>query len=118
MERDSYPFTRGTICYTTLVGGTDHDQGTRPVLVLGRDPYAQLTGEVIVLPVTSVNPGVQYPLAWSVPEGLLPVPSWVAIGRPRVQRVARLRDPVGRLNREELDEIALGLRQLIDDQGS
>ena len=29
------PAERGTICYTTMIGGLGHDQGTRPVLVIG-----------------------------------------------------------------------------------
>jgi len=41
---------RGTICYTTIAGGgLGHDQGTRPVLVVGRTEFADATGETIVL---------------------------------------------------------------------
>ena len=37
---------RGTICYTTVVGGLGHDQGTRTVLILGRTQLGARTGEV------------------------------------------------------------------------
>ena len=106
---------RGTICYTTMVGGLDHDQGTRPVLVIGRTQLGERTGETIVLPISHVEPAWPYPLSWPVPPGLLPHRSWVLVSRPRAAVVSRLRDSVAILDKEQLDEITHGLRQLIED---
>ena len=106
---------RGTICYTTVLGGLGHDQGTRPVLVLGRTELGLRTGETIVLPISHVQPAWPYPLSWPVPAGLLPLPSWVLVSRPRAALLARLRDQVAMLDREQLDEIATALRQLVED---
>ena len=58
---------RGTICYTTVLGGLGHDQGTRPVLVIGRNELGERTGETIVLPISYVEPAWPYPLSWPVP---------------------------------------------------
>ncbi len=106
---------RGAICFTTVVGGLDHDQGTRPVLVIGRTALAQRTGETIVLPISHVEPPWTYPLSWPVPAGLLPSPSWVLTGRPRAARVERLRDPVARLTDDQLDEVVAALRELVEE---
>jgi mRNA-degrading endonuclease toxin of MazEF toxin-antitoxin module len=104
---------RGAICYATLVGGLGHDQGTRPVLVIGRPELGERTGETIVLPISHVEPVWPYPLSWPVPAGLLPHPSWVLISRPRAALVARLRDMVATLDGDQLEEITGALRQLV-----
>jgi len=105
---------RGTICHTTIAGGLGHDQGTRPVLVIGRSELADATGETIVLPISHVEPLWTYPLSWQVPDGLLPQASWVLISRPRAQLVARLRDPLGVVDVEQLAEVVAALRQLVE----
>ena len=106
---------RGTICYTTVVGGLGHDQGTRTVLVVGRTQLGRRTGETIVLPISHVEPAWSYPLSWAVPNGLLPQPSWVLVSRPRAALAARLRDPVATLDGEQMDEITVALRQLVEE---
>ena len=105
---------RGAICYATLVGGVGHDQGTRPVLVIGRTELGEWTGETIVLPISHIEPVWLYPPSWPVPVGLLPQPSWVLISHPRAALVTRLRDLVTMLDAEQLDEITAALRQLIE----
>ena len=97
-----------------MVGGLGHDQGTRPVLVLGRTELGQRTGETIVLPISYVEPPWLYPLSWPVPTGILQEPSWVLVSRPRAAQVSRLRDPVAALNDDQLDEITVALRQLVE----
>ena len=106
---------RGTICYATVVGGLGHDQGTRTVLVIGRTELGARTGETIVLPISHVEPAWPYPLSWPVPAGLLRLPSWVLVSRPRAALVSRLRDAIAMLGREHLDEITAALRQLVED---
>jgi mRNA-degrading endonuclease toxin of MazEF toxin-antitoxin module len=106
---------RGTICYTTIVGGLDHDQGTRTVLVISKTELGARTGETIVLPISHVEPAWPYPLSWPVPAGLLPQPSWVLVSRPRAALVSRLRDSVATLDGEQMDEITAGFRQLVED---
>jgi mRNA-degrading endonuclease toxin of MazEF toxin-antitoxin module len=105
---------QGAICYATLVGGLDHDQGTRPVLVIGRTELASATGETIVLPISHVRPPWEYPLSWPIPPGVLPRTSWVLVNRPRAASVSRLRDVVATLDQDQLDEIVAGLRQLVE----
>lgn len=97
-----------------MIGGLGHDQGTRPVLVIGRTELAAATGETIVLPISHVEPVWPYPLSWPVPSGALEQPSWVLVSRPRAALVARLRDPVATLDDEQLDEVTAGLRQLVE----
>jgi mRNA-degrading endonuclease toxin of MazEF toxin-antitoxin module len=104
---------RGAICYTTIVNGNEHDRGTRPVLVIGRTRVAERVAETIVLPISHVEPPWSYPLTRQVPSGLLPLPSWVLIHRPRAALVSRLRDPVGAMPPDELNEIVAGLLELI-----
>jgi mRNA-degrading endonuclease toxin of MazEF toxin-antitoxin module len=106
---------RGAICYTTVVGGLGHDQGTRTVLVIGRTRLGATTGETIVLPISHVEPAWPYPLSWPLPSGLLPQPSWVLVSRPRAALVSRLRDEVAMLDREQMDEITAGFRQLAEE---
>jgi mRNA-degrading endonuclease toxin of MazEF toxin-antitoxin module len=106
---------RGTICYTTFVGGIGHDQGTRTVLVIGRTQLATRTGETIVLPISHMKPAWPYPLSWTVPTGLLPHPSWVLVSRPRAALVTRLRDAMAVLDSEQMDEVTAGLRQLVEE---
>ena len=106
---------RGTICYTTVVGGLGHEQGTRTVLVIGRTDLGVRTGETIVLPISHVEPAWPYPLSWPVPSGLLRLPSWVLVSRPRAALVSRLRDAVAMLDDEHLDEITVALRQLVEE---
>ena len=105
---------RGTICYTTIVGGLGHDQGTRTVLVIGRTELGERSGETMVLPISHVEPVWAYPLSWPVPAGLLPLRSWVLVSRPRAALVALLRDAVATLDGEHLEEITAALRQLIE----
>lgn len=107
---------RGAICYTTVVGGLDHDQGTRPVVVVGRTELGDRTGETIVLPISHLEPIWSYPLSWRVPDGLLPQASWVLISRPRAALIARLRDRVAVLEDDQVEEIVAGLRQLVEPQ--
>jgi len=106
---------RGTICYTTVVGGLGHDQGTRTVLVVGRAQLGIRTGETIVLPISHVEPAWLYPLSWPVPTGLLPQRSWVLVSRARAALIARLRNAVAMLDGEQMDEITAALRQLIEE---
>jgi mRNA-degrading endonuclease toxin of MazEF toxin-antitoxin module len=103
----------GTLCFTVLVGGLGHDQGTRPVLVIGRRSFAEVTGETLVLPMSHAEPRGGYPMTWPVPAGLVPQPSWVLVSRPRAQLAQRLRDPFARLDQAQLEEVLDGLRQLI-----
>ena|SRR5579864_2816292 len=105
---------RGTICYTTIIGGIGHEQGT-PVLVIGRTEVGARTGETIVLPISHAAPPWAYPLSWPVPAGVLQELCWVLISRPRAALVSRLRDPVAQLDRDQLDEIVAGLRQLVSE---
>jgi mRNA-degrading endonuclease toxin of MazEF toxin-antitoxin module len=105
---------RGTICYATLVGGLGHEQGTRPVLVIGRTELGERSGETIVLPISHVEPPWSYPLSWPVPGEILGQPSWVLISRPRAALVARLRDRLALLDHDQLEEIVAGLRELVE----
>jgi mRNA-degrading endonuclease toxin of MazEF toxin-antitoxin module len=106
---------RGSICHATLPGGFGHESGTRLVLVISRNSVLEDTGLAIVLPISSADPMLQYPLVWPVPDDLLDRRSWVLIRQPRSAPLRALRDPAGRLDREQLDEVVAGLRRLIED---
>lgn len=107
--------TRGSICYVTLPGGFGHENGARLAVLISRDVVLDTTGLSIVLPVSSADPQLTYPLVWPVPSGLLPRPSWVLIRQPRSAPLRALRDPVAQLDRDQMDEIVAGLRQLIEE---
>jgi mRNA-degrading endonuclease toxin of MazEF toxin-antitoxin module len=106
---------RGSVCHATLPGGFGHEGGTRMVLLISRAFVLETTGLGIVLPISSDDPHLQYPLVWQVPDGLLRETSWVLIRQPRSAPARALRDPVTRLDAAQVDEIVLGLRQLIED---
>ena len=81
---------RGAICYTTVVGGLGHDQGTRPWVVISRPDVTVTSGEALALPISHVQPALRdYPLSWLLPDGVLPRRCWVLVNRPRAILVSR-----------------------------
>jgi len=105
---------RGTICHATLPGGFVHESGS-PVLIISRDQVLVETGLAIVLPLSSRDPQLSYPFAWRVPDQMLERASWILIRQPRSAPTRALRDPLARLDDEQLDEVVRGLRLLIED---
>jgi mRNA-degrading endonuclease toxin of MazEF toxin-antitoxin module len=103
----------GELRYAVIEGGLGHDQGNRPVVVIGRRDVSERVGETLVLPISHVEPDWDYPLSWEVPADLLPHRSWVLISRPRAAPTDRLPVRLGRLDRDQMDEVQEGLRQLI-----
>ena len=79
---------RGTICYTTVVGALGHDQGTRPVLVIGRTELGERTGETIVLPISYVEPAWSLPAQLARPRGTASAPI-VGTRGPPASRLGR-----------------------------
>jgi mRNA interferase MazF len=69
--------------------------GRRPVLMLSRGVFNERSGTVIAMAVTSQPQSAGFPLTFSLPEGLLPKPSWVKIGQIRTLPTGRLGNRLG-----------------------
>ena len=98
------------VCWATVLAGLQHDQGTRPWLVLSMVG----PGRAIALPVTSVPPEYGYPLSWPVPARWgLEQASWLRVDHARSLPADRLRDPFAEASRDELLEVLDALGELL-----
>jgi mRNA interferase MazF len=105
---------RGEVHWADLNSVRGHEQGNRrPVIILSHDLFNDRSGTVIVMVVTSQPQRVGFPLAWQLPSGVLPRPSWAKISQVRTIDTDRLAGYLGRLTDGDLTEILDGLRQLI-----
>jgi mRNA-degrading endonuclease toxin of MazEF toxin-antitoxin module len=104
---------RGTVCWATVPAGFEHDQGTRPWLVVSR----VLAGlpRALAMPISTASPGQDlYPVTWPVPPAWgLPQACWVRVDHVRSVPVERLRDPFAEASRDELLEILDALGALL-----
>lgn len=106
---------RGGIYWADLEPVRGHEQGgSRPVLILSHDLFNERAERALAMAITSRQPRVDYPLVWTVPDGVLPRPSWVLISQIRTLATERLNDrQLAQLGEAQLDEILDGLWQLI-----
>lgn len=105
---------RGGIYWADLDPVRGQEQsGTRPVLILSHDVFNSRSGTVIAMAITSQPQRAGYPLTWKFPSGIPPRESWVKITQIRTLSTERLGRPIGRLEKEDLDQILRGFLQLI-----
>ena len=105
---------RGEIYWADLDPTRGHEQGgRRPVVVISHDIFNARSGTVIALAITGGPQRAGYPLTWRLTSRDLPRDSWVKISQVRTLSMERLRQRLGRLTPNQLDEILAGLWQLV-----
>jgi mRNA interferase MazF len=92
-----------------------HEQsGTRPVLVISDDAFnASPADLVVVLPLTTKDKRIAWHVAVEPPEGGLRARSYIKCEDIRSIAKARLRDHVGSISTETVEEVAYRLRMLL-----
>jgi mRNA interferase MazF len=105
---------RGEIYWADLNPAWGKEQaGFRPVLVLSHDILNDRSGTAIALTITSQPQRAGFPLTLRLESGNLPKPSWVKISQIRTLSTERLRERIGRISTEELEQVLEGLWELV-----
>jgi mRNA interferase MazF len=105
---------RGEIYWADLNPTRGHEQsGIRPVLVISNDIFNERSGTVIALALTSQPQKAGFPLTYELASPELPKRSWVKISQIRTLSVFRLKEKLGQIHPEQLDEIVEGLNEII-----
>ena len=105
---------RGDIVWADLNPVRGHEQGgLRPVVVISQDIFNAKSGTVIALAITSQLQGAGFPLTWEITSTKMPKRSWVKISQIRTLSVQRLGRHIGRLSTEEIEQLILGLSEIV-----
>ena len=105
---------RGDVIWADLNPIRGHEQaGRRPVVVISHDVFNERSGTVIAIAITSQPQRAGFPLTLELTSGNLPKRSWVKISQIRTLSTQRLAEKIGRVSPEELDQIILGLNEII-----
>lgn len=105
---------RGDIYWADLEPVRGREQaGRRPVLILSREIFNDRSGTVIALAITSQPQNAGFPLTYSLPENLLPKPSWVKISQIRTLSTERIGRKLARVREAEVDRLIEGLLDII-----
>ena len=105
---------RGEVYWADLNPARGREQaGLRPVLVLSQDLFNRKSETVIAMAITSQFQRSGFPLTLSLPDDLLPKPSWVKISQIRTISVDRLGKKIATVEPELLDQLIDGLVELI-----
>jgi mRNA interferase MazF len=105
---------RGEIYQADLnpVRGRGH-AGLRPVLILSHDLFNRKSETVIAMAIVSQPQKAGFPLTLELPAEILPKPSWVKISQIRTISVDRLGKRIAVLDADALDQLIVGLLELI-----
>ena len=105
---------RGDIYWADLEPTKGREQaGRRPVLVLSHEVFNSHSGTVIALAITSQPQRAGFPLTYTIPEKLLPKPSWVKISQIRTLAVERIARRLGRATPEQVEMVLEGLKEIL-----
>ena len=105
---------RGDVRWADLNPVRGHEQaGRRPVLVLSHDVFNELSGTVIAVALTSLEPRAAFPLTLESKAAGLTKPSWIKISQIRTLSVDRLGQRIARASEEELSRGLDGLNEII-----
>ncbi len=85
----------------------------RPVLILSHDLFNRRAETAIAMAITSQPQKAGFPLTLTLPEGLLPKPSWVKISQIRTISTNRLGKKIATLDSELLSQLIDGLLELV-----
>ena len=105
---------RGDIFWADLNPTKGREQaGYRPVLILSQTVFNERSGTVIAVAITSQSQKAGYPLTLKINSVILPKLSWVKISQIRTLSTERLENKIGSISPEELNEIIIGLNEII-----
>ena len=105
---------RGDILWADLDPSIGKEQaGFRPILILSHDVFNERSGTVIALAITSQPQRAGFPLTYALKTDKLPQKSWVKISQIRTLSVQRIKQKIGKVAPEELDQIIEGLFEVV-----
>ena len=105
---------RGDILWADLDPSIGKKQtGFRPILVLSHNVFNERSGTVIALAITSQPQRAGFPLTYELTTDKLPKKSWVKISQIRTLSVQRIKQKIGKVIPEELDQIIEGLFEIV-----
>jgi len=106
---------RGEVRWANLNPTLGHEQsGMRPVLILSNDVFNERMQIVIAIALTSKQPKFGFPLALEIDSEELPKKSWALMGQIRTLSVERIGKRLGLVKVEQMDQIVVGLNEIID----
>jgi mRNA interferase MazF len=105
---------RGDIVWACLDPVIGNEQaGFRPVLIISQDVFNERSGTVIAIAITSQPQRAGFPLTFELSLNKLPKKAWVKISQIRTLSTEHIRQKIGRISPEELDEIIEGLNEIV-----
>ncbi len=105
---------RGEIYWADLNPTIGHEQaGIRPVLIISNNIFNDRSGTVIAIVVTSRPQRAGFPLTLELLDPNLPKRSWVKISQIRTLSTLRIKEKLGEITPEELEQIIEGLNEII-----
>jgi mRNA interferase MazF len=105
---------RGDVVWADLNPVISHEQaGMRPVLVISRAAFNDRSGTVIAIPITSQPGRAGFPLTMEVTTTKLPKRSWAKISQVQTLSTERIGKRLGRLESDEVNQIVIGLNEII-----
>ena len=107
---------RGEIYWADLNPTIGNEQaGFRPILIISNTIFNQRSGTVIALAITSRPQKAGFPLTYEIVNTELPKQSWVKISQIRTLSTLRIKDKIGEIKPEELNQIIDGLNEIISE---
>jgi mRNA interferase MazF len=107
---------RGSIHWANLDPVLGHEQGgQRPLVIVSHDVFNARSGTVVAMAITSQPQSAGFPLTLEIQDAKLPKRSWVKISQVRTLAVERIGRRIARMSSEELDQLILGLNEIIGD---
>lgn len=107
---------RGSIHWANLDPVLGHEQGgNRPVVIVSHDVFNARSGTVIAMAITSQPQSAGFPLTLEIDSAKLPKRSWVKMSQIRTLAVERIGRRISRVSPEELEQLILGLNEIIED---
>ena len=105
---------RGDVYWADLEPTKGREQaGRRPVLVLSHEVFNSHSGTVIALAITSQPQRAGFPLTYTIPEKLLPKPSWVKISQIRTLSTERLGHRIAHLEETDVNRVIEGFLDIV-----
>jgi mRNA interferase MazF len=107
---------RGEIYWADLNPTIGQEQaGFRPVLIISNHIFNQRSGTVIALAITSQPQKAGFPLTYELKNTELPKKSWVKMSQIRTLSTLRIKNKLGEIKHEELNQIIDGLNEIISE---
>ena len=105
---------RGDIFWADLDPSIGKEQaGFRPILVISHNVFNERSGTIIALAITSQPQRAGFPLTYELTTDKLPKKSWIKISQIRTLSVQRIKQKIGKVTPEELDQIIEGLFEIV-----